>query len=132
MLEPEQIVGWASSQEQKKKKAAEEALARGDRPSYGGHDTQALERELKKRGIRWGRKRDAGKRELLKKDDAEREREARKDSGGDEPTAKRKRRDAQGGARAAKNSKKSKKAQAKPKRGRVGGTGSTRQKRGQR
>ena len=69
MLEPEQIVGWASSQQQKKKAAADRALARKGMPDYDGWETQALEAELGQRGIEWGKKKDPGKRRLLEEDD---------------------------------------------------------------
>ena len=68
-LEPEQIIGWASSQEQKRKKEAARLLARKGMPNYDELNTLALEAELRKRKIKWGKKKDKGKRELLEDDD---------------------------------------------------------------
>ena len=68
-LEPEQIIGWASSQETKRKQAAERALARVGKPNYDDWATAKLQTELERRGIGWKRKRDPGKRRLLEEDD---------------------------------------------------------------
>ena len=59
-LEAEQIVGWASSQQQKTRAAQARALARQGMPAYTDWETQELEAELRKRGIEWGQKERSG------------------------------------------------------------------------
>ena len=68
-LEAEQIVGWASSQQQKTRAAQARALARQGMPAYTDWETYELEAEPRKRGVEWGRKKDPGKIRLLENDD---------------------------------------------------------------
>ena len=72
-LEPEQIIGWASSQQTKQRQAADRALARLGKQNYDNWATKKLEKELRKRGIKWGQKRDPGKRRLLEEYDDQEE-----------------------------------------------------------
>ena len=109
-LEPEQTIGWASSQERKKKQAGERALARLGKPDYDDWTKGKLERELRKRGIEWGQKRDPGKRRLLEEDDDQQPKKRQRGGGGT----------AAGRTKKPKKPKGNGKAKGKRKRGRQG------------
>ena len=115
-LEPEQIIGWASSQEQKKKAAQARALARKGMPDYDEWETNELEAELRKRQIKWGRKKDVGKRTLLEDDDDRRKLEG----GGEKRKGKKKqmrKRKGRGGGSAGSAGQPRKQAKAGKKKG---------------